>query len=961
MQDNPPVDVQQYGQSIWYDNISRAFLQNGEIQRLVDEDGVLGITSNPTIFEKAIAYTNIYDAAIGQLLDADTNTIYENLVIDDIRAAADILHPVFERTAGVDGYVSLEVSPLIADDTATTIGEAERLFKLVDRPNVMIKIPATEAGIPAIEEALYRGINVNVTLIFAVEVYAKVVEAYLKGLERRRAAGQDIQHIASVASFFLSRIDTMVDNQLESNIFAAQGRSLDRVSANRRLLGTAAIANAKMAYRHFQAIFERGDRFAHLQGAGARVQRPLWASTGTKNPAYSDTLYVDTLIGAHTVNTVPPDTLQAFKDHGTAVPTLVENIDNADETLDMLAEVGINMEMVTNTLLADGVEKFATSFQQLMGAIEGKRFMLKAGLLKRQSGALGAYGPGVRDTIKALQDAPERVWGRQTDWWKDDRSHQEVIRNRLGWLDVLDEDRIDRQRLQLLQGLAKAGEYAHVVLLGMGGSSLAPEVLAKTFGQQSGFPKLLVLDSTVPAAITQIENQIDLPTTLFVVASKSGSTIETASFFDYFYQRALETLDIDHAGEQFIVITDPGSPLSALSHQRQVLEIFENPPDIGGRYSALSYFGLVPAALLGLNLDRLFASAERMAMGIDHVVPAASNPAVILAALMGHIGDDGRDKITLISSPQITSFGDWVEQLVAESTGKEGVGLVPVVGATVGLPHDYDDDRLLIYLRLDGASSQLDAEVQTLREAGQPVYTIELEDAYDLGGEFLRWEFATAVVGKFLGINPFDEPDVALAKRLAKEGLQAYQEEGDLPIQTPLFTEENVSLYADARLGEILENICNQCNYDSTLLEGLLAAHIGLARSGNYIGLLAYLESSLANDDALQNIRRRLRHTTKRAVTVGFGPRYLHSTGQLHKGGPNTGVFIVITVDDDVELPIPGKPYSFSVLKQAQAQGDMRALQERGRRVVRLHIAGDILAGLEKIDKAIEAIGAKNI
>lgn len=961
MQENPPVDVQQYGQSIWYDNISRAFLQNGEIQRLIDEDGVLGITSNPTIFEKAIAYTTVYDAAIAQLLDADANTIYENLVIDDIRAAADILRPIFERTAGEDGYISLEVSPLIADDTATTISEAERLFKLVARPNVMIKIPATEAGIPAIEEALFRGINVNVTLIFAVEVYAKVVEAYLKGLERRMAAGQDIQHIASVASFFLSRIDTMVDNQLESNIFAAQGRSLDRVSANRRLLGTAAIANAKKAYRHFQASFENGERFARLQAAGARVQRPLWASTGTKNPAYSDTLYVDTLIGPHTVNTVPPETLQAFKNHGTVAPTLTVDLDKADETLDMLAEVGINLEMVTNTLLADGVEKFATSFQQLMSAIEGKRFMLKAGLLKRQSGVLGAYGPGVRDTIKALQDAPERVWGRQTDWWKDDRAHQEVVRNRLGWLDVLDEARIDRQRLHLLQGLAKAGEYAHVVLLGMGGSSLAPEVLAKTFGQQPGFPQLLVLDSTVPATITQIESQIDLAKTLFVVASKSGSTIETACFFDYFYQRALEVLDIDHAGEQFIVITDPGSPLSALSHQRQVLEIFENPPDIGGRYSALSYFGLVPAALLGLDLDRLFSSAERMAMAIDHVVPAAGNPAIILAALMGHIGDDGRDKITLISSPQITSFGDWVEQLVAESTGKEGVGLVPVVGATVGLPHDYDDDRFLIYLRLDGEHTELDAEVQTLREAGQPVYTIELEDAYDLGGEFLRWEFATAVVGKYLGINPFDEPDVAFAKRLAKEGLQAYQEEGALPIQTPLFTEENVSLYADARLGEILENICDQCNYDSTLLEGLLAAHIGLARSGNYIGLLAYLESSADNENALQNIRRRLRHTTKRAVTVGYGPRYLHSTGQLHKGGPNTGVFIVITVDDDVELPIPGKPYSFSVLKQAQALGDMRALQERGRRVVRLHIAGDILAGLEKIDKAIEAIGAKNI
>ncbi len=960
MSGNPPVDVQAYGQSIWYDNISRELLENGQIQRLVDDFGVVGMTSNPSIFEKAIAGSDIYDKAIGSLLDADVNTIFESLAIDDIREAADILRPVYDKTSGKDGYISLEVSPLIANDTVTTINEAERLYELVDRPNLMIKIPATDAGLPAIKETIAKGINVNVTLIFSVQRYMEVVDAYLQGLEHRVKAGEDVSNILSVASFFLSRIDSVVDQQLESNIFAAQGRSLERVAANRKLLGTAAIANAKMAYRHFKKIFY-GERFAALQQAGAHVQRPLWASTSTKNPAYPDTLYVDSLIGSDTVNTVPPDTLFAFADHGTVAPTLDENLDGAEETLDMLAEVGVDMDMVTYDLLVDGVEKFAKSFENLMNAIEGKRKMLKAGVIKRQSGVMGAFERGIRDDINQMTDAPRQIWSNNAEWWKKEQYHQDVIYNRLRWLNVFTDDRIDRQRLYILQGLAQSNEWKHAVLLGMGGSSLAPEVLAKSFGVQQGFHELLVLDSTVPAAIHSIEKKIDLKDTVFIVASKSGTTTETISFFDYFYQKAVDTVGAEQAGSHFIVITDPGSALVQLGWSRQVNDIFDNPSDIGGRYSALSYFGLVPAAIMGLDLDRLYESAERMLMAIDPSVPAIKNPALWLGGVIGNIAHAGLDKLTILTSPQIASFGNWVEQLVAESTGKENQGVVPVVGATIGLPHDYDDDRLMVYLRLDGEKNEVDERVQSLWEAGHPVFNIELRDVYDLGGEFLRWEFATAVIGKMLDINPFDEPDVALAKKLTKDFLQVYEEKGALHDDEPIVTEDNVSLYAGERLGEILTSICLQRDYDSTNLEGMLAAHISLARSSNYISLLAYMEANDANEETLQNIRRRLRHATKRAVTVGYGPRYLHSTGQLHKGGPNTGVFILITVDDDVDLPIPRQPYGFSVLKQAQALGDLQALRDRKRRVVRVHISGDIQAGLDKISKAVEAAEAKII
>ncbi len=939
---NPPVDVQACGQSIWYDNISRDLLRSGEIQRMVEEDGVLGITSNPTIFQQAIAGSKMYDEAIGTMLDANVEDIYEALAIEDIRAAADILHPVFESTSGVDGYVSLEVSPLIAHDTATTISEAERLFHLLDRPNVMIKIPATEAGLPAIEEALFRGINVNVTLIFSLEAYGSVIDAYMRGLERRLEAGLAITGIASVASFFVSRIDELVDQMLDSNIQRARGRDLDRMSANRKLLGHAAIACAKLAYRQFLDAFST-ERFARLREAGARVQRPLWASTGPKNAAYPDTLYANNLIGANSINTMPTRTLIAFKDHGKVEATLEQQVDDAERVFEALADVGINMEMIGETLLRDGVEQFVASFQSLMASIDGKRKVLIAGIMQWQDAQLGAYSFGVREELEQMVDASVRIWEGDAGWWKDDHAHQVIIRNRLGWLTVLDDGRIDWERLKMLQALAQADEWRHVVLLGMGGSSLAPEVLAATFGPQVGFPELLVLDSTVPAVISRVENTIDLEKTLFIVASKSGTTVETMSLFDYFYQKYAH----DDAGDHFIVITDPASPLVSLGNRRGVREIFENPADIGGRYSALSYFGMVSAALLGLDLGRLYESAECMSLAIERDVPPLSHPALWLSTIMGHVAEFGRDKITIIASEALVSFGNWIEQLIAESTGKEGQGLLPVVGETVGTPVDYGDDRLFIYLRLDDT---LDEQVQALYHGGNPVFTISLPDKYAIGGEFLRWEFATAAVGQMLGINPFDEPNVALAKRSAKTMLAAYAENGGLTDENPRFRKGAISLYANERLWAMLHAVCEQRGYDSNTLAGLLTSHVALARSGYYLSLLAYVDYGNEQLVALQN---QLRQKTRRAVTLGYGPRYLHSTGQLHKGGPGTGVFVLITVDDDADLPIPDQPHSFSILKLAQALGDLQALRERKRYVVRLHISGDIATGLRQISEAI--------
>lgn len=953
MPGNPPVDVQQYGQSIWYDNIRRSLIKSGELERMIREDGVLGVTSNPTIFQKAIGGSNDYDTAFTTLLELEPYDIYERLAVEDIRAALDLFRPTYDRTGGRDGYVSLEVSPLIAHDTATTVSEAKRLFALVDRPNTMIKIPSTEAGIPAIEEVIASGINVNVTLIFGVENYLDVIEAYIRGLERRKAEGHDVSRIASVASFFLSRIDSAVDRILDNNIRAAQGRDLGRVAINNNLKGKTAIANAKVAYKRFLDIFY-GARFAALRDAGANVQRLLWASTGTKNPAYPDTMYLDALIGKDTVNTVPPETLNAFKDHGTVGDTLGEGLDEAQHVLDKLAEVGVDLRQITDQLQVDGVESFSESFRSLLEQVEAKRDVLKLGVTRRMDINIGLHTEDVRSTLKSLDavHSNTRLWERDGTLWKDHPAIAQKIVDRLGWLET--DKTIDRARLKALQTSAKHGEFSHVVLLGMGGSSLAPEVIYRTFGSAEGYPGFLMLDSTDPAYILSIEQAVDLSKALFIVASKSGGTIETASFMEYFYERT------GRNAKQFIAITDGGSNLEAQARERGFRDVFINPSDIGGRYSALSYFGLVPAALIGVDLDALLASADDMMSACSKHIPSKDHPGMLVGAIMGTLAKVGQDKLTIHCSPSIETLGNWVEQLVAESTGKEGQGILPVVGATVGKPHDYSTDRLFVYLRVDEDDNDLlDAGMTALQQAGQPVVTLNLPDKYAIGGEFFRWEFATAIAGKVLNINPFDEPNVTESKQNTARLLDYFVTHQQLPPTTPLLSQDGVSLYADAHETELLHMLCRQHQFDAHSLTGLLAAQINATHAGDYFSLLAYVPMTQTTMDALEEARRRLRHVTRRAVTLGYGPRFLHSTGQLHKGGPNNGVFIQITCDNPQEIAIPGAPYGFGVLKAAQAAGDLEALQSKSRRALRLHTGHDIQAGIAVLHAALDLAQAR--
>lgn len=935
MASNPLLEVQKYGQSIWYDNISRDMLTSGEFQRMIEEDGILGMTSNPTIFEKAIAHSTCYDEALHRLVaeGKDTPQIYEALVIEDIRMAADILRPVYERTAGLDGYVSVEVLPGLAYSTESTISEARRLWQTIARENLMIKVPATMEGLPAVERLIGEGVNVNVTLIFSLEMYRMVMEAYLSGLERLTAAGRSPVGVASVASFFVSRIDTAVDKILHDRLAATQ--NAEEAGKLRALLGKAAVANAKVACSLFKATFG-GPRFAALRQRGARVQRPLWASTSTKNPAYRDVVYVEELIGSDTVNTVPPATIAAFKDHGVARPTLEEGLDRAVEVLRGLEQLSINMEEVTGKLLADGVKAFSDSHTSLLASISDRQATARGNLLRAQYAMGGpgialdreSLGPQRADVDVALggldrAGAVGRLWGKDASLWKPDEQPQRAIKNRLGWLTVAESMGEKAGEIAAFAQEVRRAGFTHALLLGMGGSSLCPEVCRATFGVKPGYLDLAVLDTTAPAAVLRMERRADPLKTLFVVSTKSGTTTETASFYKYFYEK-VRALKGERAGENFVAITDPGSPLEKLAQERGFRRLFPGMPDVGGRYSALSHFGLVPMALIGVDLPKLLARAGEMARRCGAKAPTVGNPAFRLGAVLGEMARSGRDKLTFILAPALKSFGCWAEQLVAESTGKEGRGILPVDGEPLSGPGSYGRDRLFVYLRLPG-DALLDAQVRALEEAGHPVVVLNLRDKYDLGGEFFRWEMATAVASALLGVNPFDEPNVTESKDNTSRLLKDFAPGEALP------EEEAVSAHDAGRLPAALKELSGQ------------------ARPGDYLALLAYLPPTPQTDEALREIRLRLRDALRLATTVGYGPRYLHSTGQLHKGGAGNGLFIQLTADDREDAAIPGEPYTFGVLKKAQALGDLQALRSRRRRVLAVNLGDDVAAGLGQL------------
>ncbi len=931
----PLQQLGERGQSVWLDFISRDLLTSGELQRMIAEDNVTGMTSNPTIFQKAIAEGSMYDDQIRELLASgidDPNDIFTELAITDIQHAADILRPIHDRTSGADGFVSLEVPPSLSHDTDATVATARTLWERVDRPNLMIKIPATLEGMPAIGRTIADGRNVNVTLIFAIAMHERVIDQYLGALETRHSAGQSLD-VHSVASFFVSRVDTLVDKLLEAKLAADPGNALLE-----GLLGKAAIANAVLAYELFERRF--GDGFAALRGAGAHVQRPLWASTSAKNPNYRDVVYAEALVGPDTVDTMPPATIEAFLDHGVvAGDTVKADYAGAHKVMDQLAQAGINMDDVTQELLDAGVNSFADSYSALIRGIAEKVDAMSSGYAKRQRIDTGATTIAL-DTPDATQTA-ERIWHRDPNLWKPgDADAAVVIRNRLGWLDVVGAMREQLASLTALTTEVREAGWRDCVLLGMGGSSLCPEVLRSSFGSAEGQPTLHVLDTTDPLAITRVSRAIDPKATGYIVSSKSGTTLETLSHLAHFWE--VTSAVTDKPGAHFIAVTDPGTPLADIARDRGFLHLYKNPPDIGGRYSALSMFGLVPAAVIGIDIDLLLHRAADMRRNCAPGVPGDINCGLALGQVMGTLHDAGRDKVTILAPRSVEAFSLWSEQLIAESTGKEGKGIIPIGDEPLGVPAVYSEDRLFVALRI-GTDANFDASIDALQKAGHPVIVFDLEDKYDLAAEFFRWEFATAVAGAHLGIDAFDEPNVKESKDNTNAVLEQYEQTGALPDEAAAVTDGALRVFGDVT---------------GSSASGALAQHLDTAKPGDYVALMAYVTPDDSNHDALQDLRVAIRDTRRIATTLGFGPRFLHSTGQLHKGGPNTGVYIQITADDGTDVPIPGKPFTFSILKRAQAAGDLQSLRNHGRRVIRVHIAGDLDAGLASLTDAVSAATA---
>ena len=912
---------------------------------MIDVDGVSGVTSNPSIFEKAIAGSNDYDEAIRKLVEAgeETPAIFESLEVEDIRAAADLFRPIYNSTEGRDGFVSIEVAPTLARDTQGTIAEAHRLWHEVERPNILVKVPGTVEGLPAIERLLGEGVNINITLLFAIERYAEVAWAYIAALEKRAREGKPLDRIASVASFFVSRIDTLADQQLEAKLSAA--KSAEEKQRLESLGGKTAVANAKLAYVKFKEIFASA-RFQALKQKGARVQRMLWASTGTKNPRYSDTLYVDTLIGPDTINTMPAATLAAYRDHGKPAARIEEGLDDARAVMQQLAQGGIDLAAVTRKLEDQGVESFAKDYEKLLAALAEKRGKYPAAKPVQPAAIDAGMEAATKAAIVRLeaQGFSRRLWNRDATLWKQDPGHQKIIRNALGWLAVPQTMLEHVNELETFPQDAKSAGFTDQVLLGMGGSSLCPDVCRATFGKAPGFLQLHVLDSTVPASVAAVEASIDLANTLFVVSSKSGGTTETLSFFQYFYER-VRSIKGERAGENFLAITDPGTSLEKLAQAKKFRRIFPGQPDIGGRYSALSNFGMIPAALEGVHVRGLLERAVQMAAACGAGAAAKDNPGLVLGAAIGAAGLNGRDKITFVISPAIEAFADWVEQLIAESTGKEGKGLLPVAGEALRDPSRYGEDRLFVQIKLaSDADEAKEAALRALEAAGHPVIRITLRDVLDLGAEFFRWEVAMAAAGALLGIDPFDQPNVQESKDNTKSLLAEYRAQGKFPEEKPILESDGLRVYGDAA----------SLDAAHSSVSGVLAAFMNQARPGDYVALMAYVQPTPEHTVALQSIRHSLRDSSRLATTLGYGPRFLHSTGQLHKGGANNGLFIQITSDDAQDLPIPGEPYSFGVLKQAQALGDLRALAGKQRRVLRLHLGRGADTQLPRLGQLVQ-------
>lgn len=946
---NPLLELKRLGQSVWHDNMRKGVVATGEFKRLIDEYAVSGVVSSPLLMARAISGATEYDGDIALLLKegCEDAVIAGRLMARDARHAADALLPLWRSLNGSDGFAAVEAISTGAFDAADLVDEARRLVKAVDRPNILVKVPATDEGLEAIEELTSEGIGVFVTLIYSVKRYEAALVAYLRGLERRAEEGFPIDTVPCVASFSVSAVDTIFDRMLEERV--EHSKSNDEKARLRALLGKAAVANARQAFlKHEEA--NSSARFKKLKASGAKPPKLLFASTGTKNHLYSEIKYVEELTFPGTINAMPLHTLLAFHSHGRVVAHTGADLDAAKKVSEELSGLGIDYAAMTTRLESEGLKSLRASHEALISAVGERRVALSKKTGPSSKFTLNGFESSVEEALDSVvsEEFFRKLIAKDAGLWKAGLGDKKQIKGSLGWtvLPYMMDEHIDE--INDFAAEVKSAGFRHVVLLGMGGSSLAPLVFATTFGHAPGCPELIALDSTDPEALKSVMGRIDIEKTLFIVSSKSGSTIEPLSLFEYFHA-SLEKIKGAESGRNFIAITDPDTPLEGFARKYRFRKVFTNPKDIGGRFSALSYFGLLPAAITGIDIRRLLEHASRVDSVLQPCAAVAGNPVMMLGAALGSLGLQGRDKLTFFLPKEIETFGMWIEQLVAESTGKEGKGLVPVVGEPIGSPESYGGDRVFISMTLGDEGSAHSSILAALGGAGHPVIEVRLADIYALGGEFLRWEAATAIAGQILGINPFDQPDVELAKKLAISRLNQLGEEGNgrLP---------GVELKGKGFRLHIGKAAFEKAGYKGEDAIDALKGFLKLIGKDDYIGLLAYYDPFDARlAECFAQTRKALNGATNVATQFGYGPRYLHSTGQLHKGRPSCGVFIIFCHEALEDFKVPGSSFSFSGLELSQAFGDMEALDSKGSRVALVVMDGPSIECLRQFSEVLKA------
>jgi transaldolase/glucose-6-phosphate isomerase len=916
--------ILELGQSIWYDNIQRCIIRNGELKEMIQRGEIRGLTSNPCSFRKAISDSNDYDTAIAPMALAGWNCekIFSQLSVEDIRDAASLFTELYVQTDGKDGYVSLEINPSFSHETEKIVAEARKTWTAVNRPNLMVKIPATESGISAVRQLVSAGINVNSTLIFSEEQYIKAAEAYISGLEDRIASGQPINKIQSVASVYVCWIDSKIDPLLEKII--TEG-SEEQAAIARELKGKVGIANCQRIYRQFKKIFS-GERFNALQKKGATIQRPLWAATGCKNDQYSDTIYIDSLIGENTISSVDPETLKAALDHGCIKAGLPASDNEIDLVFSKLASIGISLQNITEELQEEGVNTFENAFNSMLGDLNKR-----SDILKKSLGDL--YDP-VMSNFKKIEENSilPRIFAKDPTVWTFDIQAYPEIRNRLGWLDAHMNTAKNIEEFRSILKSLKENGIRKVLLLGMGGSSLAPEVMALTFKEISDL-KLEIVDSTDPGQVLEADHSHPTSETVYIISSKSGGTAEVRALLDYFYQRAKDTLG-EKAGSHFIAITDPGTQLERIAKELNFRNIVLSDPAVGGRFSAITPFGVLPATLIGIDPAIVLEKVNAIAKKSTPSNPVASNEGAALGVYMGTAALLGRDKFTILTDPELESFGSWLEQLIAESSGKNGKGIIPVDIEPQTDPSVYAKDRAFVYIQTSGTQCDF---IDQLMKVGQPVLTIKLNDLPDLFAEFYRWEIAISVACSLLEVNAFDQPNVQDSKNRTVAKINEYKEKGVLSEPEVLWEKDGVKVFyslAEAANETLKKELAAAKNPAEFISKFLTIAHSG----EDYVAINAYLPRNEDMLHKLQSLRKEILKQTACATTLGFGPRFQHSTGQLHKGGANNGVFIQIVANSPTDVEIPNEGMTFAVLERAQALGDFEALMAVNRRAVRIDL-----------------------